>query len=76
MEGRLANEGRSAPSSSVTVTPAILSFPVVSVPLVGSHLIVLAAAEGGARGGRINVISLQQMMALREAVTFCSCPGG
>lgn len=74
-EGRFTNEGRSAPSSSVTVVLAILSILLVSIPL-GSPLIVWHAAECDARGGHVNVISMQQMTALRETVTFSRCPSG
>lgn len=71
----LMREGQSLLHPSLSPSPSSCSPPS---PSRSSGLISLSwlAAEGGARGGHINVISLQQMMALREAVTFCSCPGG
>lgn len=75
IEGQATNEGRSDPSPSVTVVPAPLSFPFISIPR-GTFLIVWRAAGSAARGGHVNVISMQQMTALRETMNFRYCPSG
>lgn len=69
----LMREGRPALHPSLSSSPSFRSPPIPNLSAAAVSLSWLAA-EGGARGGHVGVISLQQMTALRESVTLCRCP--
>lgn len=67
----LMSEGRPGLHPSLSSSPSFCSTPIPNLSAVSLSWL---PAEGGARGGQVGVISLQQMMALRESVTLCRCP--